>query len=57
MNATTIATEQVLFTVNYRPDITIVHVIRYKGLLYDITRVDTFEGYKADLSLYARLRE
>ena len=55
-NATTIATEQVLFTVNYRPDVTPAHVIRYKGALYDITRVDTFEGYKDDITLYCRLR-
>ena len=26
-----------LFQVNYRPDITTTHVIRYNGVLYDIT--------------------
>ena len=36
-NATTIATEQVLFTVNYRPDITTRHIVLYKGALYDRT--------------------
>jgi hypothetical protein len=25
----------------------------YKGVFYNITRVDTFEGYKEDLKLYA----
>lgn len=25
---------------------TTAHIIRYKGILYDITRVDVFEGYK-----------
>jgi len=54
-NATTIATEQVLFTINYRPDITTRHVVRFKGDLYDITRVDVFEGYKEDMTLYCRL--
>ena len=50
------ATEEVLFTVTYRPDITTAHVIRYNGVLYDITRVDTFEGYKNDLTLYCKKR-
>lgn len=48
------ATEEVLFTVNYRADITTTHVIRYRGVLYDITRVDVFEGYKSDLTLYCK---
>ena len=37
-----------------QPDITTRHVIRYKGVLYDITRVDVFEGYKGDLTLYCK---
>lgn len=48
--------EEVLFQVNYRADITTTHVIRYSGILWDITRVDTFEGYRADLKLYCRRR-
>ena len=56
-NATTITTEQVLFTVNYRPDITTRHVVRYKGALYDITHVDMFEGYRGDATLYCKLKE
>jgi len=56
VNATTITTEQVLFTVNYRPGITTRHVIRLKGALYDITRVDVFEGYRGNIALYCRLR-
>ena len=48
--------EEVLFTVNYNPEITNTHVIRYKGVLYDITRVDTFEGYKEDITLYCKRR-
>ena len=46
--------EEVLFTVNYNPEITNTHVIRYNGVLYDITRVDTFEGYKEDITLYCK---
>jgi len=49
--------EQVLFTVNYRDDITATHVIRFRGVLYDINRVDVFEGYKEDLTIYAKFRE
>ena len=48
--------EEVLFTINYRTDITTAHVLRYNGILYDITRVDTFEGYKEDLTLYCSRR-
>ncbi len=50
------ATEEVLFTVNYRADIATTHVIRYNGVLYDITRVDVFEGYKENLNLYCSRR-
>lgn len=48
--------EEVLFQVNYRAGLDTTHVIRYSGVLWDITRVDTFEGYKADLKLYCRRR-
>ncbi|MDY5559526.1 MAG: phage head closure protein [Candidatus Heritagella sp.] len=54
--ATTNYKEEVLFTVNYRTDITTACVVRYRGVLYDITRIDTFEGYKEDLSLYCSRR-
>jgi SPP1 family predicted phage head-tail adaptor len=50
------AVEEVLFVVNYRDDITTAHVVRFRGVLYDITRVDVFEGYKGDITLYAKLR-
>lgn len=46
--------EEVQFVINWRDDITTAHVIRYKGVDYDITRVDTFGGYKGDLTLYGR---
>ena len=45
-----------LFTVNYRADITNNGVVRYNGVLYDITRVDVFEGYNEDLTLYCSRR-
>jgi len=48
------ATEEVQFVINWRNDVTTAHIIRYKGVLYDITRVDTFEGYKNDLTLYCK---
>lgn len=48
--------EEVLFTINYRTDLTTAHVVRYNGVLYDITRIDTFEGYKEDLTLYCNRR-
>lgn len=47
--------EECLFVINYRDDITTDMKIKYKDKLYDITRVDTFEGYKNDISIYAKL--
>lgn len=46
--------EEVLFQIGYRPGITTAHVIRYKDGLYDVTRVDVFEAYKGDLTLYCK---
>ncbi len=48
--------EEVLFTINWRSDVTTAHVIRYNGVLWNITRVDTFEGYKGAISLYCRTK-
>ena len=53
----TFAKEQVLFVVNWRGDVTAREVVRYGGRLYDIQRVDCFEGYKQDLTLYCTGRE
>lgn len=50
------ATEEVQFMINWRDDVTTTHIVRYKGVLYDITRVDIFEGYKEDLTLYCKRR-
>lgn len=49
--------EEVLFQVNYRTDLTTANVIQYNGRLYNITRIDTFEGYKQDLTLYCTLKK
>ena len=51
--ATTQHQESILFVVSWRDDITPDCLIEYKGKFYDITRIDTFEGYKSDLQLYA----
>ena len=50
------AVEDVQFVINWRDDITTRHMVRYKDVDYDITRVDTFEGYKSDLTLYCKKR-
>ena len=46
--------EEVMFQVNYRADLSTAHVIRYNGVMYDITRTDTYEGRKEDLKLYCK---
>lgn len=51
---TTQTEETVMFRINYRSDITTSHVIKYKDTLYNITRVDVYEGYKRDLTLYCK---
>ncbi len=43
-----------MFVINYRTDITTENVILYKGVKYNIVRVDVFEGYKSDLTLYCK---
>lgn len=48
--------DEVLFQVNYNREITPGYVVRYNGILYDITRVDVFEGYKQVLTLYCSKR-
>ena len=51
---TTQTEETVMFRINYRDDITTENVINYRGTLYNITRVDGYEGYKHDLTLYCK---
>jgi len=50
------AVEDAMFIINYRTDVTTRHIVRFRGADYDITRVDTFEGYKGDITIYARVR-
>lgn len=45
--------EEMLFTINWRSDISPKMFVEYKGVWYDIQRIDTFEGYKENLHLYA----
>ncbi len=46
--------EDMVFTINWRNDINPLDTfILYNNVWYDIQRIDTFEGYKADLSLFA----
>ena len=49
--------EIVLFQVNYSTDLTMANVVQYNGRLYNITRIDTFEGYKQDLTRYCTLKK
>lgn len=47
------AKEEMLFVVNWRSDISNSNVIKYQDKFYNIKRVDTFEGYKQDIQIYA----
>ena len=53
-NVTTQLEEEVLFQIGYRADITTSHTIKFRGIEYDIVRIDPFEGYKTDLKLYCK---
>ena len=46
--------EEIMFQINYRNDLTTRHVIRYRGILWDITRIDDYEGHKEDLKVYCK---
>ena len=47
----------VLFVPETATELITANVIRYNGRLYNITRIDTFEGYKQDLTLYCTLKK
>jgi head-tail adaptor len=55
-NKATFPTEEVLFVVNWRADLSSELVVRFRGVDYDVARVDVFEGYKADVGLYGKKR-
>ncbi len=54
---TTQVQEEVLFQINYHTNITTANVIAFRGMNYEITRIDTFEGYKTDLKLYCKIKK
>ena len=56
-NITTQLDEEVLFQIGYRADLTTSHMIKFRGIQYDIVRIDTFEGYKDDLKLYCKRKD
>lgn len=56
-SVTTQLDEEVLFQIGYRADLTTSHMIQFRGVQYDIVRIDTFEGYKADLKLYCKRKD
>ena len=43
--------EEVLFTINYIAGLTMACYVEYNGVKYSVSRVDTFEGYKQDITL------
>lgn len=49
------ASEEVVFTINYRTDLTNEMMIEYGGKFYEVIRVDDYEGYKDDLNIYCKL--
>lgn len=51
---TTQTEETVMFRINYQDNISTDNFIKYKRTLYNITRVDVYEGYKRDLTLYCK---
>jgi SPP1 family predicted phage head-tail adaptor len=55
-SATVNATEEVLFIINWREDLAASMVVTYKGNIYEITRVDDYEGYKKDLHIYCKIK-
>lgn len=51
--------EEILFVVNFDSRLTSIvdldkYKVLYKGLLYTIVRVDTYEQYKSDLYIYTQ---
>ena len=46
--------EEVLFTVNYRNDVTTACYVKYGGVRCAVTCIDTFEECKQDITLYCK---
>ena len=47
------ASIEAIFKINWRDDLNENMIIQYKGKEYNITRIDDYEGYKNDLTIYA----
>ena len=51
-------TEEILFVVNWREDLTMDQArglyIEHNGRWYDVQRIDTYEGYKREIQLFAK---
>jgi len=56
VSGATAPTEEVLFVVNWREGLDTGLVVRFRGRVFDVTRVDVFEGYKGDVGLYCKLK-
>ena len=52
----TVPTEEVLFVVNWREGLSTELVVRFRGVLYDVTRIDCFEGYKGEVGVFGKRR-
>lgn len=46
--------ETALFVVNWRNDLSPSLLVLYRGNWYNIVRIDTYEGYRADLKLFVK---
>lgn len=56
-SVTTQLDEEVLLQIGYWADLTTSYMIKFRGVQYDIVRIDTFEGYKEDLKLYCKRKK
>lgn len=56
VNESTMAGTEVeaVFRINWRDNVKESHRIKFRGDEYKIIRVDDFEGYKRDLTIYAK---
>lgn len=48
---------EALFIINWRNDIDETMKIKFRDEVYNISRIDDFEGYKRDLRIYAYKKE